>query len=191
MKIFGRKAQSSLVAHTILVAFSMILIIVILNSLSSIKEEYQDFIGNIEIKEVCHRISSAIDKIYDEPSYWSLTNLQTMKNTLSVSLRRGTATDLLDSITCYDSSWNHSDVSSYPARLGLKTDMYRFFVLVNNSQDYLKNQSGNLADLTNELVEINKTAFGLDFDENSILVLDEDGNSMSYNISGDMIILKG
>ncbi len=74
MKIFGRKAQSSLVAHTILVAFSMILIIVILNSLSSIKEEYQDFIGSIEIKEVCHRISSAIDKIYDEPSYWSLTN---------------------------------------------------------------------------------------------------------------------
>ena len=119
---------------------------------------------------------------------FSTNYLQTMKNTLSVSLRRGTATDLLDSITCYDSSWNHSDVSSYPARLGLKTDMYRFFVLVNNSQDYLKNQSGNLADLTNELVEINKTAFGLDFDENSILVLDEDGNSMSYNISGDMII---
>ncbi|MCD6557647.1 MAG: hypothetical protein J7K31_01280 [Candidatus Aenigmarchaeota archaeon] len=119
---------------------------------------------------------------------FSANYLQTMKNTLSVSLRRGTATDLLESITSYDSSWNYSNVFSYPSKLGLKTDMYRFFVLVNNSQNYLKNQSGSLTALTNELVEINKTAFGFSFDENSILILDENGNSVGYNISGDNII---
>ena len=68
------KAQSSIVAHTLFMAFSLILIIFIMSTMKNIKEDYQDFVGGVEIKEVCQRISAAIERIYDEPDYYSQTN---------------------------------------------------------------------------------------------------------------------
>ena len=70
---------------------------------------------------------------------------------------------------------------SYPSRIGLATTVYRFFILANNT--------GGGA-LTDELVQFNYTEIGFEgIDYNSTIVYD-DNNTVSYNISRDMVTFK-
>jgi hypothetical protein len=73
-------------------------------------------------------------------------------------------------------------------RLGLATTGYRFEILLNNTKENLVNQSANASDLTSELVSFDYSDLGFsEVDVNSTVILDEDNNTVSYNINGDNI----
>lgn len=68
-------------------------------------------------------------------------------------------------------------------KLGLKTDIYRFYVIVNNSGSYWIDQSKTVADLTDEIVNINFSDYGLRKDINSTIIYAEDGTIVNYEIT--------
>ncbi len=76
MTIIGNesKGQVPFLSHTMMVAFSVVLIVLIVTTLNSVKIDYQEFVGKEEIIQVCVSIKSAIEKIYVPTGYTSLTN---------------------------------------------------------------------------------------------------------------------
>ena len=71
MKLLG---QSPLISHSLVVGFSLILILVVIMTLSHLENEYQTFTGNSEIQEVCGIIKYSTEKIYNPTNYTSPTN---------------------------------------------------------------------------------------------------------------------
>jgi hypothetical protein len=72
----------------------------------------------------------------------------------------------------------------FSSRIGLQSDAYRFYILVNNTPENLIIQN-ETTDLSNELVEFNLSMLG-SFDEGSIAIYYA-GSRISYNKSDDMI----
>ena len=68
------KGQSPLVSHSIIVGFSLVLLIIIVISLGSIKSDYQQFVAKEEINQVCGLIRGGIEKIYNPSTYTSPTD---------------------------------------------------------------------------------------------------------------------
>lgn len=73
--------------------------------------------------------------------------------------------------------------NSSPIKLGLKTDIYRFYVVVDNSQSFRKNQTNPIGDLTDEIVNINFSDYGLNKDINSTIIYAENGSTVDYQIT--------
>ena len=69
---FSRKGQA-LVSHTIFFVFSILLILTIVTSFGTIRNDAQKFIGNDEIQQVCTIIRTSINKIYSVSDYSSPT----------------------------------------------------------------------------------------------------------------------
>ena len=65
--------------------------------------------------------------------------------------------------------------------IGLQSDAYRFYILLNNTEDF----GGGTTDLSSELVEFNLSLLD-SFDRNSTAIY-YDGNRVSYNRSDDMV----
>ena len=57
-----------------MVGFSVFLIYVVITTLTSVKEDYQKFVGGLEIKELCFVMKGAIDKVYTPNEYNFSTN---------------------------------------------------------------------------------------------------------------------
>ncbi len=76
--------QNPLLSHTIAIGFSLLLIMVVITTLSTLRDNYQDFIGKNEITQVCSLLKSSVEKIFVEDNYVSLTN--TTKGRVVVSL---------------------------------------------------------------------------------------------------------
>ncbi len=55
-----KKGQSELLAHTLMIAFTIILVLVVLNSINGIKRDYKTFIGKLEVNETCYQIKNAV-----------------------------------------------------------------------------------------------------------------------------------
>ncbi|MFA4820316.1 MAG: hypothetical protein WC613_05160 [Candidatus Aenigmatarchaeota archaeon] len=66
--------QAELVSHAVLVGFSMFLIYVIITTFTNVKEDYQEFVGSNEIKEMCFVMRGAIEKVYNPTDYNLSTN---------------------------------------------------------------------------------------------------------------------
>lgn len=79
--------------------------------------------------------------------------------------------------------WNGTGI---PDRIGLATKAFRFYILVNNSKDFYRNQSMQQADISSELVSFNYTSMGFRIDTNSTVVYDG-GNQLPYSINSDNI----
>jgi hypothetical protein len=69
----GFRGQSILLSHAILVGFSIFLVYAVSTTFVSIKNDYQKFIGQNEIDELCFAMKSAIGKI-QQPQYYGMTN---------------------------------------------------------------------------------------------------------------------
>ena len=63
------KGQTPLISHAILVAFSLFLVYVVVTTFTSIRTDYQGFVGGLEIKELCFVMRGAIDKVYTQSDY--------------------------------------------------------------------------------------------------------------------------
>jgi len=68
------KGQDSLLSHSMLIAFSLIVIIFVVAALTSLRDDYSGFIGKNEISQVCLLVKGSIEKIFVEDRYSSPTN---------------------------------------------------------------------------------------------------------------------
>jgi hypothetical protein len=68
------KGQSPLLSHTLVVGFSVFLVLAVVTTLNVLKSDYQDFIAKGEIEQVCALIRNGIDSIYNPDDYISPTD---------------------------------------------------------------------------------------------------------------------
>lgn len=78
--------QNPLLSHTIAIGFSLVLILLVMTTLTSLRDNYQDFIGKNEISQVCSILKDSIGKIFVDDAYTSPTN--TTKGRIVVALPR-------------------------------------------------------------------------------------------------------
>ena len=78
--------QNPLLSHTIAIGFSLVLILLVMTTLTSLRDNYQDFIGKNEISQVCSILKDSIGKIFVDDEYTSPTN--TTKGRIVVALPR-------------------------------------------------------------------------------------------------------
>lgn len=99
----------------------------------------------------------------------------------------------IDEVVIYNRSLSDEEImnnynhGSLLRRMGLKTNAYRFFILVNNTKQFYYNQSLNVTYLTNELVSFNYTDLGYVHDIKSTKIYDLNGTSVLYQINDTMI----
>jgi len=75
--------------------------------------------------------------------------------------------------------------------LSLVSKAYRFYVIINNTQPYLKNQSAAVSDLENELVIVNFSSLGCpDIDFNSVRVYNSSEDNVKCEVDPERKILK-
>jgi hypothetical protein len=73
-------------------------------------------------------------------------------------------------------------------RIGIRTNAYRFLILVNNTNPFYYNQSLDATDLTSELVSFDYTLLGYTgSDYKSTKIYDSNNNPVSYQINGTTI----
>ena len=102
----------------------------------------------------------------------------------------------IDEVIIYNRSLNESEVYNLWAyenlldRVGLSTRAYRFFVVVNNSAPYWKNQSLPVETINNELVKINFTELGYGANIPSVAVYEANGSSVGYEINSNTITFR-
>lgn len=117
-----------------------------------------------------------------------LTNyFRTVEDPIRITTLRSQALSLMNiaDFGFFPDNWTNE---TYPDRIGLQSDAYRFYILVNNTQSNLVNQSQSVVDLTNELVSFNYTYLGFSVvDYNSTAIYNETGSIVDYGRSGDTI----
>lgn len=57
------KGQAELLSHTILLAITISILIFVVHSMDSIKDDYADFISDLEAKQVCFQIKNAVMRL--------------------------------------------------------------------------------------------------------------------------------
>lgn len=65
----SKKAQSQLMAHVFMLLFSVMILALVLTTLNNIKQQYQEFVADLEIDEVCDTIKEGVGKIYWPTDY--------------------------------------------------------------------------------------------------------------------------
>lgn len=78
-----KRGQAALVSHAIIVGFTIFLVYVVFTTFTSLRGDYQKFIGGLEIKEVCFVMKGAIEKVYTSADY----NVSVNVNLGSVEVR--------------------------------------------------------------------------------------------------------
>jgi hypothetical protein len=73
-KCLGRKAQSVLIGHSVAISMTIILVIVVVISLNNVRNQYQKFVGENEIDQICLSVKGTVEEIYYQKNYTSPTN---------------------------------------------------------------------------------------------------------------------
>lgn len=68
------KGASTFLTSIIFIGFSLFLILVVVNIVNSLTDEYRNYITDGELEQLCFTIRSAIEKIYGTTDYMSQTN---------------------------------------------------------------------------------------------------------------------
>lgn len=68
------KGQNPLLSHTIAIAFSLLLVLIVISALTTMRDDYSKFIGRNEISQVCLLLKGDIEKIVSDDRYISPTN---------------------------------------------------------------------------------------------------------------------
>ncbi|MBI2076721.1 MAG: LamG domain-containing protein [Candidatus Aenigmarchaeota archaeon] len=97
----------------------------------------------------------------------------------------------IDEVAIYNVSLSASDILNLYQqslnRIGLRTDAYRFIVVVNNTSTYLRNTGANVSEIIGELVRINMSTFGFaNIDYNSVVIY-RNNTILPYQIDGSNI----
>ncbi|MBI2578163.1 MAG: hypothetical protein HYW26_00475 [Candidatus Aenigmarchaeota archaeon] len=71
---FSRKGQSQLVMHAFAVAFSLIMIWIIVSTMNSLIDENKKFVGKKEILQTCDIMKTSVEKLMIPREYVSRTN---------------------------------------------------------------------------------------------------------------------
>lgn len=66
--------QNPLLSHTIAIAFSLLLVLIVVSVLTTLRDDYSKFIGRNEISQVCLLLKGDIEKIVSDDRYISPTN---------------------------------------------------------------------------------------------------------------------
>ncbi len=102
----------------------------------------------------------------------------------------------IDEVIIWNRTLNESEIYTLWAyenlldRIGLTTKAYRFFVIVNNSGSYWKNQSQTVETIGNELVRLNFTEIGYGADIPSLYILEANGSRAGYEIDGNTVTFR-
>ncbi|MFH0832700.1 MAG: hypothetical protein V1900_03215 [Candidatus Aenigmatarchaeota archaeon] len=86
---YHSKGQNPLLSQTLMVAFSLVLLLAVVTTLNSVRNDYQDFVGRHEIRQVCAIVKSGVEKIYSPGDYNSSTNATMGKILLDLPTRIG------------------------------------------------------------------------------------------------------
>ena len=68
-----QKGQSILLTHAILIGFTVFLVYAVTTTFIGIRADYQKFVGNNEVNELCFVMKGAVDKVYINTDYNSPT----------------------------------------------------------------------------------------------------------------------
>lgn len=140
-----------------------------------------------------------VDGLLDNTASASFTSLTapTRPTTIGSSATGGTRFNgTLDEVVIYNRTLNESEIYNLWAyenlldRIGLSTRAYRFFVVVNNSGPYWKNQSQAVETIGNELVKLNFTELGYGANIPSVAVYEANGSRVGYEISGNIVTFR-
>ncbi len=100
----------------------------------------------------------------------------------------------IDEVAIYNRSLSASEINEHYQqslnRIGLRTEAFRFFVIVNNTKPNLVNTSENATalNLVNELVRFNLSAFGFaGIDYNSVVIYNGTNHEVPFQINGSNI----
>ena len=63
------KGQAALISHAIIVGFSVFLVYAVMTTFTSIRDDYQTFVGGEEVKQLCFVLRGAVDKVYNPVDY--------------------------------------------------------------------------------------------------------------------------
>ena len=115
-----------------------------------------------------------------------LTNVYfiTLRETTEVGRLR---TDAVELLNIADRDFSPSNWTTGPERIGLYSPAYRFYILVNNTNASMINQSNQAEDRAAELVTFNLTLSGIPVDMNSVLILDRDNNTVTHEVAGSNV----
>lgn len=86
-----------------------------------------------------------------------------------------------------DEIYTHWAYENVLGRIGLATKAYRFYIIVNDTKTFWKNQSLPVETITNELVKFNYTTFAVGANVPSTVVYLSDGTPVNYQLSGNTI----
>ena len=95
----------------------------------------------------------------------------------------------IDEVYLYNRTLNETEVREHfefgkkLRRLGLNTKAYKFYILINNTAGFLRNQSDPVRNITNEVVRFNISHY-IDADLNSVVVYDDFNRSVTYERAG-------
>lgn len=70
----GKKGQSILLSHAILVGLSVMLVFVIATTMNNLRSEYQDFITEASVDQLCLLLKNGVEKVYRTVDYNSSSN---------------------------------------------------------------------------------------------------------------------
>lgn len=68
------RGQAELVSHAVLVGISLFLVYSVITTLADIRDDYQKYVGGLEVKELCFVMRGAIEKVYAPADYNVSTN---------------------------------------------------------------------------------------------------------------------
>ena len=69
-----KKGVSVLIWHSLAIAISLTIVIIIISSLSTVRTDFENFVIDEEIKQVCQIAKTGVERIYHPSSYTSRTN---------------------------------------------------------------------------------------------------------------------
>ncbi|MBI3190091.1 hypothetical protein HYZ41_00130 [archaeon] len=75
--------QSAVFTHAILLSFTIFLIFIIITTFTTIRGNFQEFVAQNEMNQICFTLRGGFEKIYQQPDYVSPTGT---KNTLTIKL---------------------------------------------------------------------------------------------------------
>jgi hypothetical protein len=72
--IFNKKSQSTLISHSLAIAMTVVLVLAVIVTFNNMRNQYQKFISEHEIKQVCLSVKGAVEEVYSPENYTSKTN---------------------------------------------------------------------------------------------------------------------
>lgn len=62
------KGQSQIITHSLIILFSVSLIVLVATSMKNIENQYENFTGDLQVDDICSIMKSSIERIYNPVS---------------------------------------------------------------------------------------------------------------------------